>query len=131
MKSIDFNGYLSIGLQSISDSSSVASSFMMTGRRPSLQLTMATPGFSFHSASAKAAGYLERARAALFSYVRRWLLLGIACPRVSSFIERTMRELGRRIKKLAYNWKETGLNKISSILLRLCVRLHTFRVCPH
>lgn len=68
---------------------------------------------------AKAAGYLERAKSALFAYVRRWLLLGIACPKASSFIERTMRELGRRIKKLAYNWKEAGLNKISSILLRI------------
>ena len=68
---------------------------------------------------AKAAGYLERAKSALFAYVRRWLLLGIACPKASSFIERTMRELGRRIKKLAYNWKEAGLNKVSSILLKI------------
>lgn len=67
----------------------------------------------------RAAGYLERAKSALFAYVRRWLLLGIACPKASSFIERTMRELGRRIKKLAYNWKEAGLNKVSSILLRI------------
>ena len=68
---------------------------------------------------AKAAGYLERAKSALFAYVRRWLLLGIACPKASSFIERTMRELGRRIKKLAYNWKEAGLNKVSRILLKI------------
>jgi hypothetical protein len=67
----------------------------------------------------RAADYLERAKSSLFAYVRRWLMLGLVCPRASSFIERTMRELGRRIKKLAYNWKEEGLTKISSILLRV------------
>lgn len=67
----------------------------------------------------KAANYLERAKTSVFTYVRRWLLLGIACPKASSFIERTMRELGRRIKKLAYNWKEEGLKKVSSILLKV------------
>lgn len=67
----------------------------------------------------KAGNYLERAKSAMFNYVRRWLALGIACPRASSFIERTMRELGLRLKKMAYGWKETGLNKVSSILLKM------------
>ena len=30
-----------------------------------------------------------------------------------------MRERCRRIKKLAYNWKEEGLKKVSSILLKV------------
>jgi len=47
------------------------------------------------------------------------LLLGIACPKASSFIERKMRKLGRRIKKLAYNWKEEGLNKVTNIQLKI------------
>ena len=67
----------------------------------------------------KAATYLENAKRSMFTYVRRWLLLGIACPKASSFIERTMRELGRRIKRLAYNWKEEGLNKVTNILLKI------------
>ena len=67
----------------------------------------------------KAGDYLERAKSAMFNYVRRWLALGIACPRASSFIERTMRELGLRLKKMAYGWKENGLNKVSSILLKI------------
>ena len=67
----------------------------------------------------KAGNCLERAKSAMFSYVRRWLALGIACPRASSFIERTMRELGLRLKKMSYGWKETGLNKVSSILLKM------------
>ena len=66
----------------------------------------------------KAANYLEKAKSSMFSYVRRWLALGIACPRASSLIERTMRELARRIKRLAYNWKSEGLEKISKLLLK-------------
>ncbi len=67
-----------------------------------------------------AADYLDRSRRHMFSYVRRWLKFGIACPRASSFIERFFRELGRRVKKLGYNWKPEGIGKISRILLKKC-----------
>ena len=67
----------------------------------------------------KAATYLEQSRNWMFGYVRRWLALGIVCPRASTFIERTMRELGRRVKKLAYGWKEKGLGKITNMLLKI------------
>lgn len=66
-----------------------------------------------------AGNYLERAKHAMFGYVRRWLALGLVCPRASSFIERTMRAIGRRIKKLGYNWKEEGVGKIARIVLKL------------
>ena len=41
-----------------------------------------------------AVNYLENAQHAMFGSVRRWLNLGLICPRVSSFIERTMRAIG-------------------------------------
>ena len=66
-----------------------------------------------------AANYLERARNSMFGYIRRWLSLGVICPRASSLIERTMREIARRIKRIAYNWKEKGLGKITRILLKI------------
>lgn len=66
-----------------------------------------------------AVNYLERAKHAMFGYVRRWLALGLVCPRASSFIERTMRAIGRRIKKLGYNWKDKGVGKIARIVLKL------------
>ena len=66
----------------------------------------------------KAASYIAGARKSMFSYVRRWLKLGIICPRASSLIERVMRELGRRIKKLAYNWSDKGAAKIARIILK-------------
>ena len=68
---------------------------------------------------AVAVNYLERAKHAMFGYVRRWLALGLISPRASSFIERTMRAIGRRIKKLGYNWKEEGVGKIARIVLKL------------
>jgi hypothetical protein len=68
---------------------------------------------------AVAVNYLERAKHAMFGYVRRWLALGLVCPRASSFIERTTRAIGRRIKKLGYNWKDEGVGKIARIVLKL------------
>lgn len=67
----------------------------------------------------RAAAYLEKARHSMFSYLRRWLALGITCPRASSLIERTMRELARRLKRIAYGWKADGLNKVSKLLLKI------------
>lgn len=67
----------------------------------------------------KAAAYLEKARHSMFGYLRRWLALGIACPRASSLVERTMRELARRLKRIAYGWKADGLNKVSKLLLKI------------
>ena len=66
-----------------------------------------------------AVNYLERAKHAMFGYVRRWLALGLVCPRASSCIERTMRARGSRIKKLGYNWKDEGVGKIARIVLKL------------
>ena len=42
----------------------------------------------------RAVNCLERAKHAMFGYIRRWLALGLICPRASSFIERTMRAIG-------------------------------------
>ena len=66
----------------------------------------------------KAAGYLREARNHLFNYVRFWLATGIAVPRTTNFLERLMRELGRRLKRMAHNWSERGALKIARILLR-------------
>ena len=66
----------------------------------------------------KAAAYLDNAKRAMFGYVRRWLKTGLICPRASSMIERVMRELGRRLKKISYNWSDKGCSKMARILLR-------------
>ena len=43
---------------------------------------------------------------------------GLISPRASSMVERVMRELGRRLKKTAYNWSDKGVTKIARIILK-------------
>lgn len=66
----------------------------------------------------KAAGYLREAREHLFGYVRLWLSTGIVLPRTTNFLENLMRQLARRLKRMAQNWSERGALKITRILLR-------------
>lgn len=65
-----------------------------------------------------AAAYLNKAKRGIFAYLRRWLTLGIACPRASSFIERIMRVLGLRLKKIGYGWSNRGAEKMAKIILK-------------
>lgn len=66
----------------------------------------------------EAARYLENAKAHLFGYVRVWLEYGLVSPRATSLIERLMRELGRRLKKIAFGWSEAGAAKIARIIIK-------------
>ena len=65
-----------------------------------------------------AADYLYRASKNMFSYVHRWLLTGIVGPRASSMIERMMRELARRLKRMAFGWSEEGAAKMARIIIK-------------
>jgi len=65
-----------------------------------------------------AADYLIRAKKNIFGYVRRWLKTGIVTPRVSSMIERMMREIARRLKRMAFGWSEEGAAKMARIIIK-------------
>ena len=65
-----------------------------------------------------AADCLVRASKNMFSYIRRWLLTGIVGPRASSLIERMMRELARRLKRMAFGWSEQGAAKMARIIIK-------------
>ena len=65
-----------------------------------------------------AATYIRRAKIGMFGYIRRWLKWGLLSPRASSMVERVMRELGRRLKKIAYGWSDNGATKIARIILK-------------
>ena len=65
-----------------------------------------------------AATYMRRAKIGMFGYIRRWLKWGLISPRASSMVERIMRELGRRIKKIAYGWSDKGVTKVARIILK-------------
>jgi hypothetical protein len=66
----------------------------------------------------QAAGYLGRMKEHLFTYMKRWLATGLVSPRVSSWIERVMREIARRLKQMAFGWSERGAQKMCRIVLK-------------
>lgn len=65
-----------------------------------------------------AADYLINASKSMFRYVRYWLKTGIVTPRVSCMIERMMRELARRLKRMAFGWSEEGAAKMARIIIK-------------
>jgi hypothetical protein len=66
----------------------------------------------------RAAKYIRYAKDRLFTYVRWWLKSGLVMPRASSMIERLMRELGRRLKRIAFGWSEHGAAKMARIIIK-------------
>lgn len=65
----------------------------------------------------KAATYLENALGRIFSHVRLWLETGIVAPRTTSILENIMRELGRRVKKLGWNWSDAGVERMARMVM--------------
>lgn len=66
----------------------------------------------------KAADYIENAKSKLFTYIEFWLKYGLVSPRASSMIERMMREIGRRLKRIAFGWSEAGAAKMARIIIK-------------
>lgn len=66
----------------------------------------------------QAATYIASAQKRLFNYVHFWMQTGLAAPRTTSYLERLMRELGRRLKKIAFGWSESGAAQMARILIR-------------
>jgi len=65
----------------------------------------------------KASGYLHRAGEKLFTYVELWLGSGIQMGKTTNIMERTMREVARRAKRIGANWGDLGLLAILKFLL--------------
>ena len=65
----------------------------------------------------KAKGFVENAKDQLFTYIDNWLKTGISNPKVTSLVERMMREIKRRIKRIGYRWSEKGAEKMTRLIL--------------
>ncbi len=65
----------------------------------------------------KAKTFVENAKAQLFTYVENWIKTGISNPKVTSLVERIMREIKRRIKRMGYKWSEQGAEKMTRLIL--------------
>ena len=61
--------------------------------------------------------YLRGAKDRIFSRVDLWLETGIIAPSSTGVLEEIMRELGRRVKKLGWNWKDHGVTQQASMIL--------------
>jgi transposase-like protein len=66
----------------------------------------------------RAGHYIRNAQKRLFTYVRYWLDHGLVSPRVSSMIERMMREIGRRLKRIAFGWSHKGAAQMARIIIK-------------
>lgn len=71
-----------------------------------------------HRGYTEAYGYVTRMKRSLFTYVDRWLEFGLVSPRAASWVERTMREIVRRLKRIAHGWSEAGAAKMARIVLK-------------
>jgi len=65
----------------------------------------------------KAKKYIENAKGEIFTYVKVWLDSAIVSPKVTSLVERMMREIKRRIKKIGFAWSESGAQKMTRLVL--------------
>jgi hypothetical protein len=69
----------------------------------------------------QAAGYLRASQGHTFRWLAFWLKTGFRCPRTTSKLERLMREIGLRLKKIAFGWSEKGAAQMTRILIRKIV----------
>lgn len=65
----------------------------------------------------KAKTFVENAKSQLFTYIENWIKTGISNPKVTSLVERIMREIKRRIKRMGYKWSERGAEKMTRLIL--------------
>jgi len=65
----------------------------------------------------RATEYLKGVAKDIFTHVEIWLDTGVICPKTTSLLERAFRELGRRLKKIAWGWSDKGAMNISKMIL--------------
>lgn len=64
-----------------------------------------------------AVAYLKNLLKGMFSQVEMWLSTGIAAPRTTSRLERLFRELGRRLKRIAWGWSDKVATNLSKMIM--------------
>jgi transposase-like protein len=65
----------------------------------------------------KAKVFVENSKNQLFTYIENWINTGEVNPKVTSLVERIMREIKRRIKRMGYKWSEQGAEKMTRLIL--------------
>jgi len=63
------------------------------------------------------ASYLEKLSDRLFTNVELWLKTGVIAPKTTSLLERVFREIGRRLKRIAWGWSDEAVTNISKMIM--------------
>jgi len=63
------------------------------------------------------ASYLENLSRRLFTHIELWLRTGVIAPKTTSLLERVFREIGRRLKKIAWGWSDKAVTNISKMIM--------------
>jgi hypothetical protein len=63
------------------------------------------------------ASYLENLSDRLFTHIEMWLKSGVIAPKTISLLERVFREVGRRIKRIAWGWCDKAVTNLSKMIL--------------
>jgi len=61
--------------------------------------------------------YLENLSERLFTNIELWLKTGIIAPKTISLLERVFREVGRRLKRIAWGWADKTVTNISKMIM--------------
>lgn len=63
------------------------------------------------------ASYLENLSERIFTNIELWLRTGIIAPKTTSLLERLFREIGRRLKRIAWGWTDKSVTNISKMIM--------------
>jgi len=63
------------------------------------------------------ASYLENLSERLFTNIEIWLKTGIIAPKTTSLLERVFREIGRRLKRIAWGWSDKAVTNLSKMIM--------------
>jgi len=66
---------------------------------------------------AHGASYLENLSERLFTHIEMWLKSGVVAPKTISLLERVFREIGRRLKRIAWGWSDKAATKLSRMIM--------------
>jgi hypothetical protein len=65
----------------------------------------------------KGSAYLKNLSQRIFTNVEIWLKTGVIAPKTTSLLERIFREIGRRVKRIAWGWADATVTKLSKMII--------------
>ena len=63
------------------------------------------------------AAYLKNISERLFTHIEIWLKTGVIAPKTTSLLERAFREIGRRLKRIAWGWSDKTVTNLYKMIM--------------